>query len=541
MYQLREVCLCGVITDADAPEVVPTPHKLKKIDTDVVIVGGGAAGLIAAVRVQELTGKKVVVLEKAKKCGGNTWFAHALEIHGSRWQLEAGDDDRDAKVNWVLSRFHNHFSQKLVRDVVYTTGRFFDWMYDLDPVEGSECFELADGQNFWFSDLQLHKIVRFPTRKYYNLKCPDIAEGPGYQGSYIIRKMLQECEKRGIQILTETAAVRIMRDEAGAFSGILAKDPGGEVEVRGKACVLALGNCMHNEELIRKHWPGYYGGRDDEPMHIFSVPTNTGDIVDLCHSADLEVDYSRFWANIFGPIHHPWGFMPTIMGNSPDACIVNLDGKRFFNEGGFFGGSDYICQQPHRVAWSIFDDDAVEEYAERFKTDRKARWLESSPEMDWAFSDLRKTLDYEISLGKPAKKADTLEELALQCGINVKNFLETIERYNSFCEKGHDDDFLKQTGLRPIKKGPFYALFGKTCTESAGIGAFSNDDYQVLDKENLPVRGLYVAGDCSNAYRMKSDRIGETRDQIIVDMTWASVSGFRAAENIAEEFKADRL
>jgi hypothetical protein len=75
----------------------------------------------------------------------------------------------------------------------------------------------------------------YPNRKYANLKCHDPAIGPGWGGTYLVRKLLQVAPTLGIEIYTETEGVHLIQGEDGKICGVLAKDPGGEVEVSAKA------------------------------------------------------------------------------------------------------------------------------------------------------------------------------------------------------------------------------------------------------------------------------------------------------------------
>ena len=68
-----EVCNVSAI-DTGKPETAAA-HEPTELETDVVIIGAGAGGAVAAVKLAELTGKKIIVMEKAKRYGGSGWFA----------------------------------------------------------------------------------------------------------------------------------------------------------------------------------------------------------------------------------------------------------------------------------------------------------------------------------------------------------------------------------------------------------------------------------------------------------------------------------
>jgi len=70
----------------------------KIMDCDLAVLGAGGSGLIAAVKAAEISGKKVIVLEKAKNPGGATRFAHGIGITDSKWNKAAGEAVKDPTI-----------------------------------------------------------------------------------------------------------------------------------------------------------------------------------------------------------------------------------------------------------------------------------------------------------------------------------------------------------------------------------------------------------------------------------------------------------
>jgi hypothetical protein len=126
-----------------------------------------------------------------------------------------------------------------------------------------------------------------------------------------------------------------------------------------------------------------------------------------------------------------------------------------------------------------------------------------------AIKKWREDLEYEAAIddegasGNHTKKADTLVELALKMKIDPAVFVETIERYNKFCETGKDLDFGKQAQmLKAIKKPPFWAIYGHRFSQSTkGLNGIAvNSKLEVVNPKGEAMPGLWAAGDTCTIY-----------------------------------------
>jgi predicted oxidoreductase len=97
-----------------------------------------------------------------------------------------------------------------------------------------------------------------------------------------------------------------------------------------------------------------------------------------------------------------------------------------------------------------------------------------------------------------AFKADTLEELAAQMGVDPAVFLAEVEKYNASYDAGEDGDFHKRKELlTPIRTAPFYAVkFGPSILTMPN-GLEINEKLEVLDDDLNPIPGLYASGNAS--------------------------------------------
>lgn len=127
------VCPSGIISNPDKPNVAEKCGPITK-KADLVVLGAGGSGLVGAVRFARLTGKKVIVVEKAKKPGGNTTLGHGFMLCYSKWHEEAGvEDTREDYIKNLCS--DGRLSPELVRKATYALTDMFDWLVSFGGAE----------------------------------------------------------------------------------------------------------------------------------------------------------------------------------------------------------------------------------------------------------------------------------------------------------------------------------------------------------------------------------------------------------------------
>jgi fumarate reductase flavoprotein subunit len=452
----------------------------KIMECDLLVLGAGGSGLVAGTRAFDLTGKKVLILEKARKPAGCTYFASGMGESGpitdSKWQKDAG-----VKVN---------------EDPQDLSGQFFDWLVAATTEEEARkmfsVVKAGDTGSFWRAGL-IKNLER--TEKYKDL--PDHSIGPGRMGSWVVDHLTDYCKKKGITILTETRARKFIKDDKGKVTACIADANDGQLVINFKACVIAAGGYGANKELLRKYYPKEFGAGGK--MHSLCPPYMTGDCILAAEEVGAYIDPTirglSFPGGFYGDgmVRHPWS--PGLLSLATGKCvIINLNGKRWKNEAGMGGGD--LAAQPDGVYAAIVDSDIVEAAASQ-KDNMRA--MMGEPERD-----LKADLEWEAAMddagasGNHTRKADTLVELALKMKIDPRAFVDTMERYNKFCETGKDPDFGKSAQmLQPIKKPPFYAVFGNRWSQSTKgrNGIAVNSRFQVLDAKGEAMPGLYAAGD----------------------------------------------
>jgi fumarate reductase flavoprotein subunit len=176
---------------------------------------------------------------------------------------------------------------------------------------------------------------------------------------------------------------------------------------------------------------------------------------------------------------------------------VNQQGERFFDESVAVPTfrANAIARQKGRCAYLIFDESTRKSMEEKGFEPATAGLAENERLVN--FDAQIKGL--QDSGNKNVFVADTLEELAQKMGIKPDALQKTVDEYNRFCEKGHDDLLAKDPEfLCPVKVPKFYAFRIMPCAPVTFGGIKVNERMEVLNKEQDVIPGLYAAGNDAN-------------------------------------------
>ena len=441
--------------DIDELKKVEIPEKTgeeRTIDTDVVVIGSGGAGLTAAIQAA-YDGADVVVLEKLPRVGGSTLTSSAmLVVGGSKLQEEAGIEDSVQNViDYFTERGEGIADEEWIKFYAENANEILDWYIDL-------------GVNY-IKDLVLIQGTATIPR----------AHMPVDSGRELIPRLVEEAEKNGVQILTETPAVSLIQDENGAVTGVNAEDHGAAVTVNAKAVIIATGGYGWNADLVAEYAPDAVGA------WCVGSPGSTGDglLMGMDAGADTVFKDGFIGWKVVSPAYgHTTAVGAPIYGAAN--LIVNESGKRFGDE-----SLDYPFLYDEMVAdgsdtfYFIFDSG-----------DKETKDLVNN------VSDTVNNLELGVEAGV-AFKADTLEKLAETSGLT--DLAATVEAYNAAIDAGEDTEFGRDTStMIKIQNGPFYALQCKRAILGTFGGLNTNITGEVVTAEEEAIPGLYAAGEVAN-------------------------------------------
>ena len=522
---------------------------------DVVVVGSGAAGMVAALTAAH-QGLSTVVVEKAAHYGGSTarsgggvWIPNneILQRDGvtdtadeARKYLHAiiGDVVPAEKIDTYLDRSPEMLSFVLKNSPLKlcwvpgysdyypetaggkATGRSVEPKpfnakklgpdeKGLEPPYGKVPMNMVVLQQDY---VRLNQLKRHPRGVLRSLKVgvrSVWANATGKNlvgmGRALIAPLRIGLQKAGVPVLLNTALTDLYVED-GAVRGIYVRADGAPESAEPqlirarKGVILGSGGFEHNQEMRTK-----YQRQPITTEWTVGAKANTGDGILAAEKlgAALELMEDSWWGPTVPLVDAPWFALSE--RNSPGSIIVNLAAKRFMNESmpyveachHMYGGEYGQGPGPGEnvPAWLIFD----QQYRDRYifaglQPGQRIpkKWLESGVVV----------------------KADPLTELAEQTGLAADALNATIARFNGFAATGVDEDFHRgesaydryygdptnkpNPNLGAIEHGPFYAA--KMVPGDLGTkGGIRTDVHgRALRDDNSVIDGLYAAGNVSS-------------------------------------------
>ena len=477
-------------------EVLPPPIPEKDIkntiDTDVVVVGAGTAGMPAALSAMQ-AGAGVILIDKHTTF---RWGGGDSSAIGSRLQKQLGIEvDKDEVVLQLMKYGANRPDQRIIRLWAENSGAIMDWLLDMLDDAGIEVsmFQWPRPAGF---DSRTEYYPEYPTCHYWHTNRPyeglakSVKDNVAKSGTgfFLNQGLMLKCLegnflKSGGDLRYQTRAIQLVRKGKGRVTGVIARDKDGDY-IRfnaRRAVVLCTGDYGNNPEMMQKYCPMAADIAADKKRNEYMLYTK-----DLREAKEpLNVGDGHQMAMWIGAVmepapHAPMSHTLGILGT--DSFLhVNIKGERYENEDVPARSlTNSLDLQPEGKAWQVFD----------------SKWEEEIPRMGVGLGKVYEVTDTaRLVVASNALKADTIEELAVKMKVPSDAFRTTVDRYNELARLGKDLDFGKRADrLTTIDKPPYYA--GRMTQHFLVVlgGLNTNTRLQPLDADWAVIPGLYLAG-----------------------------------------------
>ena len=481
----------------EAPEIADADIT-ETLDTEVLVVGCGTGGWITAMTAAE-EGAKVLVVEKRETPTG---IRHDIGAIGSRLQQQTIEQFPEFEIDKMealqeLVRYGSGYvDSDLIKVWINESAEMVDWLTDMFEAEGSFRMDHEGGVG------NLDDPGR--DKGYATGHSPNKTENAAEDAT--TETVFQaHCDELGVEWKLSTALVKLVQDEGGKVTGIIARDQNDNHYIKvnaSKGVIMCTGGYATNTEMMQALQPMTLDMKINCPLG--STCDGSGIKAMMWAGADLDPTHASMMFNRCCCLPTETAGYKTNgkwfwFGEQP-FMKVNLKGKRFCNESGPYEFMLHsMIMQPGHTYCDIFDSNS-KQYAEQFDEVGCCRLFPfpngapSNMGFDYVWEQVTTTFVEEGYV----IKADSLEELAKGLNIPVDDFVASVNRYNEFCASGVDEDYGKERHrLTPVNQAPFYGVRVGAWHLTTLNGCRINTDMQVLDGEGEPIEGLYATGDCT--------------------------------------------
>ena len=510
------------------------------MDTDILIIGAGAAGLTAALAAHD-AGASVTVIEKGQRLGGTAAISGGIVWVPNNPQMQAAGiaDSVEDGVSYFKSLDHGEMDDATLNAFVAEGPNALVFLEEndaaqLNVLQGYPDYYLdrpgaktgggraLDNELFDFRSLGdwAEKIYNGGDIMRMMLRETPLGGGSGIiepeemerrtredqrgWGQALIGRLLKACLDRGIEPKLGVAARKLLI-ENDRIIGAMVEQDGEQTVIKAKQSVVIATGGFEWDEALKKT---FLRGPLNTPA---SPPTNTGDGLKMAMAAGAGLGNmtSAWWMPTLtnpeavwpgngpdtGAVTDASRSMPVLIERTmPHSIMVNRSGQRFCNEannysslaGAFQTFDPATYDYPNLPAWLIVDD----QYRSKYPI---STVFPGMPLPDWIVS------------------GDSLSELAAKIGVDGEQLASTVKQFNTHAANAEDPEFGRGVSeydrfygdrsregaaatLGPIEKGPYYAVEINMGALGTNGGAKTNASAQVLDVNGDPIPGLFGAG-----------------------------------------------
>lgn len=444
---------------------IPNDEKGQEEDlsSDVIVVGGGAAGMAATIRLEE-AGKSVILVEKTSSLGGTIRVSGGNQVvQGSKVQKEAGvtNDSLKSMEEDFLKNGDQLNDAELLGIYAKNVGAATDWLSDDVGVR----YNMEGG---------LHQLAEYAINR-------ELAyDGGGIGATETLNDKIHATDAN---VLLNTAAKHLIV-ENGKVTGVEAESQKGKkYTLKADAVILATGGYGNNNDLLpASARNGLFYGLDSSNGEGLVMA------VEDANAGTTHMEYIKEYPN--GVETSKKHAKSTIAGNitafSKAAILVNQKGERVVNE----KASNHdilnaLKKQSGETLYLVMDEATFNEW----KTKLAAAGL--SEDMIDAYVANNGKSKPVFTMGA------TIKEAAEAAGIDGNVLTKTIEKFNTYVEDGEDKDFhrAKEYLTSTFAEGNIYIVEQKARYATTMGGLDVDGNLQVVDTNGKVIDGLYAAGE----------------------------------------------
>lgn len=444
---------------------IPNDEKGQKeeLSSDVIVVGGGAAGMAATIRLEE-AGKSVILVEKTSSLGGTIRVSGGNQVvQGSKVQKEAGvtNDSVKSMEEDFLKNGDQLNDAELLGIYAKNVGAATDWLSDDVGVR----YNMEGG---------LHQLAEYAINR-------ELAYDEGGIGA--AETLNDKVHATDANVLLNTVAKHLIV-ENGKVTGVEAESQKGKkYTLKADAVILATGGYGNNNDLLpASARNGLFYGLDSSNGEGLVMA------VEDANAGTTNMEYIKEYPN--GVETSKKHAKSTIAGNitafSKAAILVNQKGERVVNE----KASNHdilnaLKKQSGETLYLVMDEATFNEW----KTKLASAGL--SEDMIDAYVANNGKSKPVFTMGA------TIKEAAEAAGIDGNVLTKTIEKFNTYVEDGEDKAFhrAKEYLTSTFAEGNIYIVEQKARYATTMGGLDVDGNLQVVDTNGKVIDGLYAAGE----------------------------------------------
>ncbi len=520
--EAAEAALVAAGVDAEAYKTAVAAEKAEDAtyDADVVIVGAGGAGMVAAITAAQ-AGKSVVLVEGQSVVGGNSVRATGGMNAAKTPAQDENTFGESAGVEKTLASAASTYADNADITALAATVTaqweayqanpegYFDSveLMELDAMVGGKglnnidlvktlCENSADSIE-WLKTLNINltSVGAFGGASVKRIHRPVDENGKTLSvGAYMVPLLEQSVNGYdNITLLTSTLANTILTKD-GAAVGIVATGKDGEtVTVNAKAVLLATGGFGANSAMVEQYKPELAGF-----MTTNAAGAQGQGIVMAEAVGAATVDMEQI--QIHPTVQFDTAALITEGLRGDGAILVNAEGKRFIDE---VGTRDVVSAaeiaQTGSYSWLVVDQ---------------------------AMVDASTVIQGYIKKGYTFT-GNTYEELAEAIGVDAATFAETMNTWNGYVEAKNDPDFGRTSFANQLNTAPYYAIKVSAGVHHTMGGLKINTSAEVLDTNGNAIPGLFAAGEVTGGVHGANRLGGNAVTDIVV---FGRIAGASAAE-----------